>query len=160
MKTIIIAAVAKNGVIGNGGDLPWHLPEDFAHFKETTRGFPVIMGRLTFESMNNRPLPKRVNIILSGKMTQPKDASYFVARSMEQALQLCAKDGFEKAFIIGGSGIYKMALDEGLADTMILSELHEAYDGDTYFPEWKREEWEEVSRDEREAFDIVVYSKT
>jgi dihydrofolate reductase len=74
MKTIIIAAVAKNGVIGNGGDLPWHLPEDFAHFKETTRGFPVIMGRLTFESMNNRPLPKRVNIILSGKMTQPKDA--------------------------------------------------------------------------------------
>ncbi len=159
MKTIIIAAVAKNGVIGKENSLPWHLPEDFQHFKATTKGFPVIMGRRTFESMNRKPLPKRVNIVLSGTLEQPADKSYFVARTLEQALHLCERDGFEQAFIIGGARVYQEALDKGLVDEMILSELDDAYDGDTHFPKWDRNEWVEARREARDGFAIVTYRK-
>ncbi|MBR9692487.1 dihydrofolate reductase [Candidatus Woesearchaeota archaeon] len=159
MESIIIAAVAKNGIIGKGNDLPWNIPEDFKHFKETTKGHPVIMGRLTFVSMNSKPLPNRVNIVLSGKMAQPADKSFFVARSIEQALTLCKKDGFEKAFIIGGGGIYKAALEKGLTTRMILSEIKQEYEGDTSFPEWNKEEWKEVSREPHDEFDVVTYAQ-
>jgi dihydrofolate reductase len=158
MQTIIIAAMAKNRVIGKGNDLPWRIPEDFKHFKETTKGHAVIMGRMTFESMESKPLPDRVNIVLSGKMQQPKDKSFFVSRSLEQALKLCEKDGLPKAFIIGGGSVYEEALEKDLADMMILSEIGKDYDGDTRFPKFG-DEWKVMERDEREGFEIVTYRR-
>jgi len=97
--------------------------------------------------------------VLSGRLEQPADKSFFVARTLEQALQLCERDGFEKAFIIGGARVYQEALDKGLVDEMILSELDDAYDGDTRFPKWNRNEWVEVRREARDGFAIVTYRK-
>jgi len=158
METIIIAAVAKNGVIGKDGKLPWHIPEDFQHFKRTTNGHAIIMGRKTFESIG-KPLPNRVNIVLSGSMTQPEDASYFVARTLEQALQLCEKDGFGKAFIIGGTRLFKESLDKDMATQIILTEIKQEYDGDTFFPKWTRDGWVEKHRKGRNEYDFVTYTK-
>lgn len=156
MDVIIIAAVAKNGVIGKNNGMPWHLPEDFRHFKETTKGHAVIMGRKTFESIG-KPLPDRVNIVLSRKMVQPEEKEYFVSPSMELALNLCKREGIEKAFIIGGARVYAEALEKGYATRMILTEVKSEYEGDTLFPEWSREDWNEVSREEHEEFDFVTY---
>ncbi|HIK01643.1 TPA: dihydrofolate reductase [archaeon] len=154
-EIIIIAALAKNRVIGKDQSLPWNLPEDLKYFKETTIGNAVIMGRRTFESIGGgKALPERLNIILSRSLHEI-DGSY-VSRSLEEAVQLCEDKGYNKIFIIGGSSVYAEAL--GRATKMILSEIPEEYDGNVFFPEFG-EEWKEVSRDKREGFDIVTYHK-
>lgn len=155
MEVIIIAAVAKNGVIGKKNSLPWHLPEEFKHFKKCTTGFPIIMGRRTFESIGKKPLPNRLNIVLSRHL--PAGEGYRVAASIDEALALCT--GFPKAFIIGGARVYQEALKEGIVDTMILSELHKAYDGDTFFPPWDRASWHLITEEEHEGFTIRTYTK-
>ncbi len=158
MEVILIAAVAKNRVIGKDNALPWHFPEDFKHFKETTNGHAIIMGRKTYESIG-KALPNRVNIVLSGTLDQPADKSYFVARSLEQSLALCAKDGMAKAFIIGGARLFEESLEKGMATHMILTEIPDEYEGDTFFPEWDTAEWQEASREAFDDFDIVVYKR-
>lgn len=135
----IIVAVAENNVIGKDNDLIWHLPRDMKHFKETTTGHFIIMGRKTFES-NGRPLPNRTNVII----TRDKDfkaEGCVVVYSLEEALKL-AKDDPE-AFIIGGGVIYKIALS--LADRIYLTKIHQSFEGDTYFPELDMNEWAEIS---------------
>jgi dihydrofolate reductase len=155
MKKIIIAAVAENRVIGKDGDIPWHFPEDLKHFKQKTTGHSVIMGRKTYFSLPEayRPLPNRKNIVLS-RSNPDLPESVKLANSLDEAWELAREFG-EKAFVIGGAGIYSQTLEE--ADKMILTEVHKEYDGDTYFPEWNRENWEDVKREDRNEFSFVEY---
>lgn len=139
-EVVIIAAVARNGVIGKGGALPWHLPEDLRHFKALTLGHPIIMGRRTWASLG-RPLPGRRNIVVSGDVQwQPEGAER--ADSLPAALAL-AKDA-PKVFVIGGAQLYAAALP--LADALELTEIDADFDGDTHFPDWPREQFVETSR--------------
>src|SRR3970040_2404281 len=139
-RVYLVAAVAKNGVIGAGGQLPWHLPEDLRHFKKLTLGHPVIMGRRTWESLG-KPLPGRENIVIS-RRTGYEAPGASVAASLEAAIALCA--GEPVAFVIGGAEIYAAALP--LADGLVLTEIQEDYEGDTRFPDWDRAAWRETQR--------------
>ena len=137
----LIAAVARNRAIGREQGLLWHLPEDMRHFRETTSGNTVIMGRRTWESLPAafRPLPNRRNIVLS------RDPAYHapgatLAASFEQALRLAgdARD----VFVIGGAELYQQAL--ALADRLYLTEVASAPSGDAFFPEIVASEWAEL----------------
>lgn len=158
MKKIIIAAVAENNAIGKDGDIPWDLPEDLKHFKETTMNHPVIMGRKTFQSFPEsvRPLPGRTNIVLTQSGFEPEDESVRVVNSLGEAYEVAERID-DKAFLIGGASVYEAALKH--ADKMILTEVHRKVDGDTFFPDWDEEAWKEVDRDRREDFDFVEYSR-
>lgn len=163
MKVIIIAAMDKGRVIGKGGELPWRLPSDLKHFKTITTGFPVIMGRKTFESLGRKPLPLRRNIVLTREVTgvvELEDAHtgahvYSEAGSLNAALDDLRERGFYQAYIIGGGEIYAEALS--LADTLVLTEIDASFDGDTYFPPFDRSDWRQV-RSERILSDAYPYS--
>jgi dihydrofolate reductase len=157
MDVIIIAAHDPNRVIGKGNDLPWHFPEDFKHFKRTTDGHAVIMGRKTFESIG-KALPNRVNIVLSRSMDCPADKTFMVVDSMAKALNLCLKQNLPKVFIIGGGGVYREALEKQVVDEMVLTLVHEEHDGDTFFPEYS-DGWKEQERESFDEFDIVRFTK-
>lgn len=157
-RIFLIAAVAKNGVIGANGKLPWHLPEDLKHFKDLTLGHPIIMGRRTWESLG-KPLPGRENIVVSRKAGFAAPGAS-VASTFEAAVALCT--GEPLAFVIGGAEIYAAALS--LADGLVLTEIQKDYDGDTRFPAWEREAWR-VSQKETHTsidgvrFDFVLYER-
>ena len=156
MEKIIIAAVAENNVIGKDGDIPWHIPEDLQHFKEKTTEHTVVMGRKTFQSLPNsfKPLPDRQNIVLTRSDFQPKNGSVNIANSLDKAWQ---KAENQKIFIIGGAGIYRQTIEK--ADKMVITEVHEEYEGDTYFPEWNQENWKEIERDDRGEISFVEYTR-
>jgi len=156
MERIIIAAAAENQVIGKDGDIPWHIPEDLQHFKEKTTEHTVVMGRKTFQSLPNsfKPLPNRQNIVLTKSDFQPEQESVKIANSLDEAWQ---KSENEKTFIIGGAGVYKQCLEK--ADKMILTKIHQEYEGDTYFPEWKQENWKEIEREDKEKISFVEYTR-
>ncbi len=158
MEKIIIAAIAENNVIGAGGSMPWHIKEELAHFKSTTMGRPVIMGRKTFESFSRKkPLKGRLNIILSKKGNLDYDfENVKVASSLEKAYQLCFAD-YDKVFIIGGADIYKQAIND--ADTMILSFIPVEPEGDTYFPLIKEENWRVEKEENFEKFKVKYYTR-
>ena len=157
-RIYLIAAVAKNGVIGARGKLPWHLPEDLRHFKKLTLGHPVIMGRRTWESLG-RPLPGRDNIVVT-RTTGYEAPGASVAASLAAAIALCS--GEPVAFVIGGAEIYAAAL--ALADGLVLTEIQQDFEGDTHFPQWDRSAWR-VSQKETHAaadgvrFDFVLYER-
>ncbi len=128
MKLILIAAMAKNRVIGLRNSIPWRIPEEMAHFKKTTMGHGLIMGRKTFESIGS-PLPGRSNVVLT------RDPQYRVpgcrmAESFEAATTLCREQ--EKVFVIGGASIYREAM--AMVDSIILTVIDKNYEGDTFFP--------------------------
>ncbi|MEE6210792.1 dihydrofolate reductase [Salarchaeum sp. III] len=158
MKLSIVAAVAANGVIGREGGMPWHYPEDLEHFKETTTGHPVIMGRRTFESIRERiggPLPDRTNVVLTSNPDSLPDGVVGVG-SVEEAVS-AARARNDEAYVVGGETVYQQFLPR--ADELILTELEAEYEGDTRFPDWDREAWKEVERDDREAFAFVTYRR-
>lgn len=126
---IIIVAIARNGVIGRNGQLPWHLPSDLKHFKKTTMNYPIIMGRKTFESIG-RPLPGRDNIVLSRDPSLSLPGC-IVVHSIQDALDTCKDE--EKVFIIGGADIFNISLP--FTDTIIVTALEREVDGDIYFHE-------------------------
>jgi dihydrofolate reductase len=157
-RIFLIAAIARNGVIGANGGMPWRLPEDLKHFKKLTLGHPVIMGRRTWESLG-KPLPGRENIVVSRRAGfEAPGAS--VAATLEAAIALCT--GESVAFVIGGAEIYAAALP--LADGLVLTEIDADYEGDTRFPEWDRKAWR-VSQKETHTsgegvrFDFVLYER-
>jgi dihydrofolate reductase len=132
MRISIIAAVAENGVIGRGGDLPWRLSNDLRRFKQLTMGHTVIMGRRTWESVG-RALPGRRMCVVSRQPTYRVDCPEVeVAASLEDALQRTATRGEVEAFIIGGAELYKSALP--LADRLYLTIVKANVEGDTFFP--------------------------
>lgn len=130
MELIVIAAMADNRVIGRGNVLPWHVPEDLAHFRAVTMGHPVIMGRRTHESVG-RPLDGRLNIVLSRNPAYCPSPGCQSASSLAQALALCAS--VDKVFLIGGAELFREGLS--LADTLILTRIHADFDGDVRFPD-------------------------
>jgi dihydrofolate reductase len=159
MEVAILAAVAENGVIGVDGEMPWELPADLAHFKETTIGHPVIMGRRTYEAIATRlggPLPDRTNIVLSrGSPDLP--AAVHHAGSVDAALDIARETGSSVAYVVGGGTIYDQFL--ALADRLVLTEIDAAPDGDTRFPTWDRDAWREVDRESRDGFAFVEYER-
>jgi dihydrofolate reductase len=157
MLKIIIAAVAKNGVIGRAnGEMPWHSKEEFQHFKNSTIGFPVIMGRKTFESLGG-PLKGRLNIILTRKMkfSSYNEEQIKILSSLREAYDFCEENKFGKIFIIGGGQIFPEAIKT--ADEMIISFMKFNADGDVYFPEINPNEWIEKTKEDRSEFEIVSY---
>jgi dihydrofolate reductase len=157
-RVYLVAALARNGVIGAHGRLPWHLPEDLQHFKKLTLGHPVIMGRRTWESLG-RPLPGRENIVVTRRADYAADGASKSA-SVEAAVALCA--GAPVAFVIGGAEIYAAALP--LADGLVLTEIDRDYAGDTRFPAWDRKAWKATQREahtskEGVRFEFVLYER-
>jgi dihydrofolate reductase len=133
----LIAAVAANGVIGKGGQLAWHLPDDLRHFKQLTMGHPILMGRRTYESIG-RPLPGRRSIVISTTMKEPPHPEVGIAPSLDDALQLIETDP-GPTFVIGGAVLYAAALPR--ADVLHLTELDDAVEGDVLFPPFDRDQW-------------------
>lgn len=135
----IIAAVARNGVIGNKNDLPWHLPSDLARFKNLTRGNAVLMGRVTYESILARlgkPLPDRKNFILTSRSDYTAPGCTIVS-SLFEALSDVGPD--EEVFVIGGARVYEAALP--VASRLYLTEVDAHVAGDTFFPSWNKHGW-------------------
>ncbi|MBT8145271.1 MAG: dihydrofolate reductase [Gammaproteobacteria bacterium] len=161
MKLSLICAMDENMVIGRNNSLPWHLPEDLKYFKRTTMGKCIIMGRKTYESIG-RPLPGRTNIIV----TRSRDYEVENARvvdcltdAIELAETIAFIDGSDEAFVIGGAELYKHALP--FVDRMHLTMVHAEVEGDTFFPDFDVEEWEEVDKahfdaDEANPYDYSI----
>lgn len=142
-----MAAKAKNNVIGKDNDLIWHLPADLRFFKQTTKGHTLIMGRKTFESLAN-PLPHRDSWVVSRNKDYSADGiTTFL--SIESAIEAGEQNGLETVFILGGGEIYRQSMD--FADKLIITEVHENFEGDTVFPEIDKSIWKEVSREEHKA---------
>ncbi len=165
MMISIIAAIAKNRVIGKANDLPWRLPDDMKFFMETTSGHHVIMGRKNYESLPEkfRPLPNRTNIVLTRQNNFTAQGCVIV-NNLNDGVQLAKKAGEKELFMMGGAEIYKLALP--MTDTLYLTEIDAEIEGDTFFPEWNKKEWREISRHHhpadakhKYAFDFVVYKK-
>jgi|TARA_B100002003_G_C14105427_1_gene531706 dihydrofolate reductase len=154
MGITIISAMTEDRVIGKHNDLPWHLPAEFSHFKETTTDGVCIMGRRTFESFGKRPLPNRVNIIVSSSLE--KGEGYEVVSSVEEGIARGKVLGKE-VFICGGSRIYAEGI--ALADRMILTTVKQKYEGDTYFPEFDSSQWHSDKVEDRGDFVITWYSR-
>ncbi len=150
MIVAVVAAVARGGVIGRDGGLPWRLPEDMAHFREITLGHPVVMGRRTWESLPDpfRPLPGRRNVVVTRNPGWSAEGAER-AGSLEDAIELLA--GETRVSVIGGGELFADALP--LADELVLTELDVEIDGDTFFPAWDRSEFVEVAREEHVAAD-------
>ncbi|MDY6779066.1 MAG: dihydrofolate reductase [Halobacteria archaeon] len=174
IRKVIIVAMTDEGVIGKDGEIPWHYPEDMEHFRETTWGYPVLMGRVTYESLPDdyRPLPGRKNIVLTTDEGYEADetvdsldenqndedvvenTSVDFVNSFEEAWEV-ASEASEKVFVAGGSAVYEQTIDG--ADRMVVTEVHESYDGDAAFPEYDGSEWREVRRDDRGEISFVEY---
>ena len=142
-RVAIVAAVARNGVIGHRNRMPWHLPEDLRRFRQLTLGHAVIMGRRTFESIG-KPLAGRNNIVVTRSPDWTR-AGCHAAHSLETAL--AAVHEREDAFVIGGAQIYALALP--VASRLYISEIERDFEGDAFFPEFDRSRWREVSRESR-----------
>lgn len=161
MKLHLIYARAANGAIGKDGVMPWHLPEDLAHFKRTTLGSPVIMGRKTWESLppRFRPLPGRTNVVVT-RQRDWQAAGTRVAHSLDEAIALCGD--VADAWIIGGADIYAQALP--LASTAVVTEIEADFDGDAFAPQFGPE-WRETQRERHVSatglnFSFVTYTNT
>ncbi|TVR15916.1 MAG: dihydrofolate reductase [Balneolaceae bacterium] len=155
MKLIIIAAHDPNLVIGYNGELPWHYSEDLKFFKRITMGCPILMGRVVFEELKEKPLPGRENVVLSRSkkyghvktFTNINDAMHYL------------KD-HEKVFIIGGGKIYEQTI--ALADELVITEIKKEYSGDTYLVNYRDDigtVWEEIWREEHPEFAFVKYRR-
>ena len=137
--SIIAATSSHNNAIGNGGELLWQIPEDLRRFKKLTIGHPVIMGRKTFDSINNKPLSGRRNIII----THAVDYSYQdvdIVHSVDEALEKIGSD--EEVFILGGATIYEQFLP--ITDFMYLTLVDEEYEADTFFPRFDQQQWKPI----------------
>lgn len=160
-----IAAMAENRVIGKDNDLPWRLPDDMKFFMQTTKGHHVIMGRKNYDSLHDKfkPLPHRTNIVVTRQknFTAP---GCIVVNSVDEAIDIAKKNNEQEAFVIGGAEIYKLTLP--FTNRIYLTEIHASVKGDTFYPEFSKSEWKEVSRiphsaDERHpfSFDFVIYER-
>ena len=156
MKKIIIAAVAKNNVIGrSNGEMPWHSKDEFQHFKNTTFGFPVVMGRVTFETLGN-PLPGRLNIVLTtNKELKNRFEDILIFDMLKDVYEYCEKSNFEKIFLIGGGTLFPLFMND--ADEMIISIMDFNAKGDIYFPEIDKNDWVVNSTVKGSEFEIFYY---
>lgn len=164
LKIKLIVATSENNVIGIENDLPWHLPNDMNYFKETTKNSVVIMGRKNYLSIPNkfRPLPGRINIILTRKKDFSADKC-IVTNSLEHAIELAHKEQKKNIFIIGGGLVYQYALDHNLVDTIYLTRVHAKIEGDTFFPKLNMTNWKIIDekrheKDKEHKFPFTFYT--
>ena len=167
LRLVLVVAVAENGVIGRDGALPWRLKSDMAHFRDTTMGKPVLMGRKTWDSLARKPLPGRTNIVISRDTTFAA-AGALGAASITAALEAACGDalrrGVDDICVIGGSEIFALTLP--LAQRVEFTRVHARPQGDTLFPELAAADWHEVARrefpagaDDDAAFSILTYER-
>jgi len=153
----LIAAVARNQVVGIDNKLPWHLPEDLKYFKATTSGHPIIMGRKTYDSIG-RPLPGRHNIVVTRDPQWQADG-VTVTHSLTAAQQ--AAGAAQETFLIGGATLYQEALS--LADRLYLTEIDADFEGDAHFPAWNKSDFTEIRREQHSGpdftYSFVMYER-
>jgi len=142
MKLSLIVAMATNRTIGINKQMPWHLSADLKQFKKITMGHPIIMGRKTFESIG-RPLPGRQNIVISRDISYQQEGC-LVFNDLDAAVQHCADQ--EEVFVIGGATLYAVTLER--ADRLYITQINQAFEGDTWFPEIDEADWLEVTRED------------
>jgi dihydrofolate reductase len=157
-KIAIIVAMSNNQVIGVDNSLPWHISEDLKRFKQLTTGYPIIMGRKTYQSIG-RPLPNRHNIVVT-RDVHLKISGVDVTNSIESALGICKNS--DTVFIIGGGMIYNLALP--YVNYLYITQIDSSVDGDAFFPDFDKSLWEEVSRrnskdSDGTSFSFVDYKK-
>ena len=145
MKISMVVAMDARGVIGRDNGLPWHLPADLQHFKRTTMGKPILMGRKTHESIG-RPLPGRTNIVITRDSGYQADGCV-VVHSIDAALEAAGDQ--DEIMVIGGAEFYRQVLPR--TDTIYLTRIHESFDGDTRFPDLNAADWREVERSDQVA---------
>jgi len=150
----LIAAASTNNVIGKNGQLPWSLPEDLKFFKNTTWAMPVVMGRKTFESLGNKPLPGRVNIVVTRRNNWKPDGAVAV-NSLDDAIFIATENSYKEIFITGGGELFIEAIT--LADRIYLTRVHTEVEGDAFFPVIDESRWKLVSNkdcpaDEKHAY--------
>ena len=143
MRLELVVAMARGRVIGRDNTLPWRLPEDLRHFRELTMGNPVVMGRLTWESIG-KPLPGRLNIVISARTDLPLPEGVLRAPGLDGAVGLAAASGAARCMVIGGARVYAEALPR--ADAIHLTEIDLDVAGDTYFPALPPGQWRETGR--------------
>jgi dihydrofolate reductase len=163
MKISLIAAVAKNNVIGKENNLTWHLPVDFKRFKSITSDHYILLGRKSFESLG-KPLPNRTHLVITRNPSFRVPEGHYVFDSVESAFAFSNKMQIDALYVIGGGEIYKQTLP--LADELLLTEVDASPDGDAYFPEFDHSDWEETFRefhpkDEKHehSFSFVNYTR-
>ena len=162
MAVSLIVAVSENRVIGRAGGLPWRLSADLKHFKKTTMGHHLIIGRRTWDEVG-KPLPGRTMVVVTRNRRFAPDGVR-VAHSLEEALDIARND--DESFIGGGAHIYRMALENDLVDRLYITRVHAKVEGDTFFPNLDRDEWELVSEKRHEAdernefpYSFLVYER-
>ncbi|MDR2731050.1 MAG: dihydrofolate reductase [Treponema sp.] len=153
-EIIIIVAMAENNVIGNNNKLPWSIKEDIKHFRELTNGCPCIMGRKTWESLPKKPLPGRLNIIISTTMTDIRNSNTVILPSLPAAIEYCRN--YEKIFICGGEAIYRQSIN--LATKIELTLIHRMCEGDASFPEIDSN-WNKIKSVDFDTFSFITYIK-
>jgi dihydrofolate reductase len=153
-RITLVAAYARNRVIGDRGRIPWRIPEDFAHFKATTMGGVLVMGRATYDSIG-RPLPGRTTIVVTRNPDWTADG-VLVAHSLDEALELAAEQPGE-TFVVGGTQVYEQALPR--ATHQVLTEVDLTPDGDACYPEFDPEDWVETRREPRDGFTWVWWQR-
>jgi len=152
-EIIAVAAMTKKRVIGKDNWLPWKIPEELAHFRKITQNGVVIMGGATYRSIN-RPMPDRVNIVIS--RTMQDIPGVIVKPAVNEALQE-AKRYHKPIFIIGGSQIFEQTMS--FLDKMYLSFIKKEYEGDIYFPEWDEDLWEIEKKEDHPEFEFVIFKR-
>lgn len=154
-QIVLVVARAETGVIGARGRIPWHLPEDLRRFRRLTIGKPCIMGRRTWESLPKRPLPERLNIVVTRDPEfRPPGAE--IANSLEAAIVRGEKENADEIVVIGGAEIYQAAMPR--TDVIYLTEIHADFAGDAFFPAVDTSQWSEASRLEHVSADGLRYS--
>lgn len=162
MSIIILVAYDDKRVIGDHGKIPWHSSEDMKLFKQKTTGHPVLMGRKTYESLPVKPLPGRLNVVLTrdlSKIGSPmgENGPYYVA-DLLPFINLTRSRG-EDLYIIGGADVYTLALKLGVVDKIIVSKMQGSYPGDTYFPILSEERWICTVSEQHKGFEVLEYTK-
>lgn len=162
----LIAAVARNGVIGKDGDMPWYIPSDFAHFKRTTMGKPMVMGRRQFEAVG-KPLPGRTNIVVTHQQSYQPDGVLVIndlTAALDHARTIAYADAVDEVMVVGGGEIYRQAMP--VADVLYISDVDMVVDGDVRFPQidpaiWEvTEEWPVApSPRDQSIYSIKVYRR-
>ena len=156
MTVTLVAAVARNGVIGADGGIPWHLPGEQRRFKELTLGHVLVMGRLTYESIG-RPLPGRTTVVVTRTAGwNAGDDGVLVAPGVPEAIAVAGTVD-EEVFVVGGSRVYEAALP--LADKLELTWVDAEPEGDARFPAVDWDAWREVAREEHEGWAAVTYER-
>ena len=158
VKTTIIVAMAQNRIIGKNGTLPWHIPADLKRYKARTMGKPLIMGRKTLESLYKEvggPLPGRTNIVVTRQDDfEARDGVVVqsgITEALDHAKKLAAENSLDEVFINGGAQIYAQALEKGIVSDLDITLIHDDVEGDTPFPAFDWDDWQEIWREDHEA---------